>query len=196
MEATKDFQTYLEARGSSERTIRAYIADVTMALESVRVFDAPDLENYLSVLAGRGTARATVSRKLAALRAYGDFLEFSGQLERNPALRVSIPHRSPRVAQESYVRNRNQALGEIVQTTQLRVTEIVMLNAEDVSWRDNALTLLSGVRVKLGEASRVLRSYLSGRSRGPLFLSETGDRLSSQRAHDALERQDVLSTIH
>jgi site-specific recombinase XerD len=196
MEATKDFQTYLEARGSSERTIRAYIADVTMALEMVRVFDAPDLENYLSILASKGTARATVSRKLAALRAYGDFLEFSGQLERNPALRVSIPHRSPRVAQESYVRNRNQALGEIVQTTQLRVTEIVMLNAEDVSWRDNALTLLSGVRVKLGEASRVLRSYLSGRSRGPLFLSETGDRLSSQRAHDALERQEVLSTIH
>ena len=87
MEATKDFQTYLEARGSSERTIRAYIADVTMALESVRVFDAPDLENYLSVLAGRGTARATVSRKLAALRAYGDFLEFAGKVEptKNPA---------------------------------------------------------------------------------------------------------------
>jgi site-specific recombinase XerD len=196
MEATKDFQTYLEARGSSERTIRAYIADVTMALETVRVFDAPDLESYLSVLASRGTARATVSRKLAALRAYGDFLEHTGQVERNPALRVSIPHRSPRVAQESYVRNRNQALGEIVQSTHLRVTEIVMLNAEDVSWRDNALTLLSGVRVKLGEASRILRSYLSGRSRGPLFLSETGDRLSSQRAHDALERQEVLSTIH
>ncbi len=196
MESTKDFQTYLEARGSSERTIRAYVADVTTALDSVQVFEARNLEQYLSVLAGRGIARATVSRKLAALRAYGDFLESSGQIERNPALRVSIPHRSPRVAQESYVRNRNQALEEVLQSTRLRVTEIVMLNAEDVSWRDNALTLLSGVRVKLGEASRVLRSYLSGRSRGPLFISENGDRLSSQRAHAVLEQPDVLSTIH
>jgi hypothetical protein len=32
----------------------------------------------------------------------------------------------------------------------------------------------------------MLRAYLGGRARGPIFLSATGDRLSVRLAHDIL----------
>jgi hypothetical protein len=131
MDPLEEFRQYLEGkRGSSDRTVRAYLTDVTMALSEMDSFETGHIEMYLSSLSGRGTARSTVARKLAALRAYGDYLSFKGSNRENPASRVAAPHRSFRVASDDYSRQRDRTLQEIARMTGLQITEMVALNAE------------------------------------------------------------------
>lgn len=190
MGALEDFRDYLQhRRGSSDRTVRAYLTDVSLALAEIGNFEASEIESYLSSLSGRGTARSTVARKLAALRAYGDFMADAGRVPSNPAQRVAAPHRSHRVASDDYSRKRDRALAEVARATSLKPSELVSANAEDVDWRQNVLRLPAsgGPKVApLGASSRLLRAYLGGRSRGPIFLSASGDRLSVRLAHDIL----------
>ncbi|HWG85635.1 MAG TPA: site-specific integrase [Deinococcales bacterium] len=190
MESLEGFRDYLlHRRGSSERTVRAYLTDVTMALADIRSFEPAAIESYLSSLAKRGTARSTVARKLAALRAYGDYLREGGQRRDNPAQRVAAPHRSYRVASDEFSRRRDRTLVEVARATGLEPDDLVSLNAEDVDWRANLVRLhdLDSVRVAgLGGSSRLLRAYLGGRGRGPLFLSSSGDRLPAKQASEVL----------
>ncbi len=192
MEIIGDFQNYLQARrGSSERTVRAYIADVSMALNEMPDFEIPGIEQYLAGLSGRGVARSTVARKLAALRAYGDFLAQAGHRAENPAQRVSAPHRSYRVASDDYSRQRDRCLRDVARATGLLIIEIVAMNAEDLDWRRNIARVETGQGPKivgLGASSRTLRGYLGGRARGPIFLSSSGERLSVRLAHDILNQ--------
>jgi integrase/recombinase XerC len=195
MDPLEEFRQYLEGkRGSSDRTVRAYLTDVTMALSEMDTFETTEIETYLSSLSGRGTARSTVARKLAALRAYGDYLSFNGSKRENPASRVAAPHRSFRVASDDYSRQRDRTLQEIARMTGLQTSEIVSLNAEDIDWRQGAMRVPDASRaegsrsVPLGTTTRLLRAYLAGRARGPLFLSASGDRLSVRLAHDIINQ--------
>jgi integrase/recombinase XerC len=195
MDPLEEFRQYLEGkRGSSDRTVRAYLTDVTMALSEMDTFETTNIETYLSSLSGRGTARSTVARKLAALRAYGDYLSFKGSSRENPASRVAAPHRSFRVASDDYSRQRDRTLQEIARMTGLQITEMVSLNAEDIDWRQGSIRVpdesrAEGTRsVTLGTTTRLLRAYLAGRARGPLFLSASGDRLSVRLAHDIINQ--------
>ena len=190
MESLEDFRAYLEKRrGSSDRTVRAYLTDVMMALSEMDGFESAEIETYLSSLSGRGTARSTVARKLAALRAYGDFLADIGKRAENPAQRVAAPHRSFRVASDDYSRQRDRTLQELSRTTGMKVTELIALNAEDIDWRTGTIRVSeSNKSVTLSTAGRLLRAYLGGRSRGPVFLSASGDRLSVRLAHDIINQ--------
>ena len=190
MDTLEDFREYLQGRrGSSDRTVRAYLTDVTMALSEMDAFETNEIETYLSSLSGRGTARSTVARKLAALRAYGDYLAFAGRKSENPAQRVAAPYRSFRIASDDYSRQRDRALAELARVTNLKVTDLVALNAEDVDWRANTINVVSSEKaVSIGNATRTLRAYLGGRARGPIFLSASGDRLSVRLAHDILNQ--------
>jgi integrase/recombinase XerC len=190
MDSLEGFRDYLlHRRGSSERTVRAYLTDVTMALADIRSFEPATIEAYLSSLAGRGTARSTVARKLAALRAYGDYLTETGERRDNPAQRVAAPHRSYRVASDEFSRKRDRTLSEVARATGLSADDLVALNAEDVDWRANVVRLPAGESARvagLGGSSRLLRAYLGGRARGPLFLSSNGDRLPARHAGEVL----------
>jgi integrase/recombinase XerC len=195
MDPLDEFRQYLEGnRGSSDRTVRAYLTDVTMALSEMDTFETTDIETYLSSLSGRGTARSTVARKLAALRAYGDYLSANGSRRENPASRVAAPHRSFRVASDDYSRQRDRTLQEIGRMTGLQISEMVALNAEDIDWRQGSIRVPDSSRadgnryVPLGTTTRLLRAYLAGRARGPLFLSASGDRLSVRLAHDIINQ--------
>jgi integrase/recombinase XerC len=190
MDTLEDFREYLQGRrGSSDRTVRAYLTDVTMALSEMDAFETNEIETYLSSLSGRGTARSTVARKLAALRAYGDYLAFAGRKAENPAQRVAAPYRSFRIASDDYSRQRDRALAELARVTNLKVTDLVALNAEDVDWRANTINVVSNEKaISIGNATRTLRAYLGGRARGPIFLSASGDRLSVRLAHDILNQ--------
>jgi integrase/recombinase XerC len=160
-----------------------------MALSEMNAFETNEIETYLSSLSGRGTARSTVARKLAALRAYGDYLAFAGRKAENPAQRVAAPYRSFRIASDDYSRQRDRALVELARVTNLKVTDLVALNAEDVDWRANTINVVSSEKaVSIGNATRTLRAYLGGRARGPIFLSASGDRLSVRLAHDILNQ--------
>jgi integrase/recombinase XerC len=189
------FRTFLSERGAKERTVQAYIADLSLALAEIGDFDRSNIERYLSYLVGRGTARSTVARKLASLRAYGDHLVAIGSVALNPALRVSAPHRSRHVASEAYLTRRDQVLLEMAEASGLSPQELCDLNAEDMDWRAAQVRVYDAagtVRIiALGQVVRPVRDYLSGRSRGPLFLSASGDRLTGEFASSLLGLDEV-----
>jgi integrase/recombinase XerC len=188
------FRTFLSERGAKDRTVQAYIADLTLALADIGDFERSNIERYLSYLVGRGTARSTVARKLASLRAYGDYLLTTGDFLLNPALRVSAPHRSRHVASEQYLTRRDQVLLEVAQASGLSPQQLTDINAEDVDWRAAQVRIYDAAGemrlISLGQVVRPLRDYLSGRSRGPLFLSASGDRLTAAFASSLLGLDD------
>ncbi|MHB8594816.1 MAG: site-specific integrase, partial [Acidimicrobiales bacterium] len=94
--------------GRSKETVRAYSSDVQAFTEwagraGVSGPDGVDrllLRRYLAYLATRRYARATVVRKAAALRGYFAWLARRGDIESDPACRISAPSgasRLPRV---------------------------------------------------------------------------------------------------
>jgi site-specific recombinase XerD len=207
---------FLESPALAEGTRRAYRVDVTefchwldaqrTALDDV---DVRTLVEYVGVLGsgrrrGGRLAPATVSRKLAAVRA---FLRHSLGPARVPDARLG-PRRGRRLPDapkreavdkqlallegEGPLPLRNRALVELVYSAGLRSAEAVGLDLADVDFEQELVHVRNGKGGKdrvipLGEeaahwVARYLRDARPGLARGAndaLFLSVTGKRLDT-----------------
>jgi len=159
------FLHYLAAeRGCSRNTVEAYRNDLTgfarFAAERAGAERAPDpklidrtlLIDYVSWLNRRNYARATVARKVAAVKSFCAFLLDHGVLRNNPATAVEAP-RAPRPVPKPLstadvdrllaepLRGddvptaeavRDAAMLQLMYATGMRVTELVSLNRDSV----------------------------------------------------------------
>ena len=211
--ALASFDRALRARGMAEKTRRAYGTDLEQlgrwaAPAAPRELGARELRRFAGVLSEGGASRATVARKLAAVRTFYDHLVERGELAANPADLVGTTrrdHRLPRVlGPEEAARMldgipastplelRDRALFELAYGAGLRAEELVNLDlasldpdAEEVRVEGKG----SRTRVApVGEpAWRALDRYLvrgrvrlaGGRAEPALFLSRSGRRLST-----------------
>jgi site-specific recombinase XerD len=164
---------------------------------------------YLSAQAGdggRGLSKATVARKLAAIRTFYRYMVEREELSQNPADLISSPRRPrrlPRSLKEDDVSRlldripaatplelRDRALLEIAYSCGLRCEEIVNLDVDTVDFDVEELRVAgkgSKTRVvPIGEpAQEALRRYLAGARQDlaapgepALFVSKSGRRLS------------------
>ena len=216
MDAHTAAARFLESPALAEGTRRAYRVDVTefcrwleaegTALDDV---DVRTLVEYVGVLGsgrrrGGRLAPATVSRKLAAVRA---FLRHSLGAARVPDARLG-PRRGRRLPDapkreaidkqlallegEGPLPLRNRALVELVYSAGLRSAEAVGLDLGDVDFEQEHVHVRNGKGGKdrvipLGEeaahwVARYLRDARPGLARGAndaLFLSATGKRLDT-----------------
>ncbi len=189
MEYLEQFGEFLRhKRGSGDRTVRAYLRDVQIALDEIGVFEIANIERYLIELAAKNSARSTIARRLSALRAYGAYLSEELHARKdNPAQRVSPPRQGAHIASDGHMRKRDRALREMAKVSGLTADKLVTINIEDVDWQSGVLHLMEdGSRVPLGRAQGWLRIYIGSRSRGPVFLSPTGGRLSARLAGSVL----------
>jgi len=178
----------LHARGSAERTRRAYGVDLGGFAEwageqglgpaDVRY---RDVRRYAAGLSGAGAEAATVARKLAAIRGLYGFLVRTDRAAANPAELVSSPKRSqklPRVLTTEQMRSlleripahtplelRDRAMLELAYSCGLRCEEIVNLDEGALDFETEQLRVLGkGSKERLlpvGEpAQRALRRYL------------------------------------
>jgi integrase/recombinase XerC/integrase/recombinase XerD len=178
----------LRARGSAERTRRAYGVDLGGFAEwageqglgpgDVR---HRDVRRYGAGLSSAGAAPATVARKLAALRGLYGFLVRTEKAGANPAELVSSPKRSeklPHVLTTEQMRSlleripahtplelRDRAMLELAYSCGLRCEEIVNLDDGALDYETEQLRVLGkGNKERLlpvGEpAQRALRRYL------------------------------------
>jgi integrase/recombinase XerD len=187
-------------RRLSENTVRAYVQDLEqygLFLLGRKVGDVTevrtsDLEEYV---AGARWAAATASRKIAALRAFHEFLRRRGIARENPALEVRPPRRSralPDVLDTGQVESllgaprgegalavRDRALLEMAYATGLRASELIGLRLEEIDLEERLVRCM-GKRsreriVPYGEkAHAALIRYLDG-SR-PQLLRDRGER--------------------
>jgi integrase/recombinase XerD len=187
-------------RRLSANTVRAYGDDLAhydrylsgRRLRDIRSVKPEDVEAYVM---RAGWAASTVARKVAALRAFHEFLRRRGVSGENPALQVRLPRRSrplPDVLDVEQVAAllaapsgerpqavRDRALLEVAYATGLRASELVRLRLEEVDLEEQ-LVRCTGKRSKErivpygAKAHEALLRYLDGAR--ALFLRDRGER--------------------
>jgi integrase/recombinase XerC len=157
------FATHLRwERDLSSHTVRAYLGDVSAALQHLvgrrgpnAALDALDLAILRSWLAegrGRGASRTTLARRAAAARAFTAWAARTGRVPADAGARLVSPrahHRLPAVMrrdqaaaaldaaavgaeQHDPVALRNHALLELLYASGIRVSELCGLDVDDV----------------------------------------------------------------
>jgi integrase/recombinase XerC/integrase/recombinase XerD len=220
--ALSEYDRDLRARGSAERTRRAYAVDLAGFVEWV----APqglgpgevrhrDVRRYAAALSDAGAAPATVARKLAAVRGLYGFLVRTERAAQNPAELVSSPKRSeklPKVLTTEQMRAlleripartplelRDRAMLELAYSCGLRCEEIVNLDLGALDFESEQLRVLgkgSKERVlPVGEpAQHAVRRYLE-RGRRALAVDPREQALFLSKSGRRLSNSDVTRRL-
>jgi integrase/recombinase XerC len=188
-------------RNVSEHTLRNYRSDLSQFLDYLAPADrrsgkrnSPDIHEidhitireWLSTLHSAQKKKASMARKLAALRTFFQFLVREGVIELNPAKLVSTPRLEKKLPQhlsieeaikfietpdtETDLGKRDRAMLELMYATGVRVSELTKMDLSDVDFK-NKLIRVTGKRrkeriVPFGDpASEALNVYLGTRDR-------------------------------
>ncbi len=220
--ALADYDRDLRARGSAERTRRAYGVDLGGFVEWVGPQGLGptdvrhrDVRRYAAGLSSAGAAPATVARKLAAIRGLYGFLVRTERAGSNPAELVSSPKRSeklPRVLTAEQMRTlleqipastplelRDRAMLELAYSCGLRCEEIVNLDLGSIDFESEQLRVLGkGSKERLlpvGEpAQRALERYLQ-KGRRALAVEPREPALFLSKSGRRLSNSDVTRRL-
>lgn len=195
-EAVDSFLTYLKLdKNYSLHTVKNYARDLaefqlylTGGNSEVEIdlnqVDHITLRDFLGHLHGKRNQKASIARKLAALRSWFRYLHRRGIIPSNPARLVRtprLPHRNPRTLSirevetilglpdgESERGVRDRAILELLYASGTRISELVQLNVEDLSLQQRLVKIRGKGRkeriVPFGEkARRALERYLKAR---------------------------------
>ncbi|HET9359921.1 MAG TPA: tyrosine recombinase XerC [Vicinamibacterales bacterium] len=193
----RDFVEYLRLnRNASAHTVAAYDGDLAQFLDfAARDLGKKELEPsdvqlatiraFMADLYRRGHARASVARKLSALRAFGRYLRREGWIEADPATLAAGPKRERKVPAHLSVDEmtrllespdtsgplgrRDKAMLEVFYASGLRLSELVGLDLEDVNLRARMVRVMGkGAKERLvpfnSAAEQSLRSWLKDRA--------------------------------
>ena len=188
-------------RNVSSHTLRNYSSDLEQFLDflapadpstgkrntpEVSTIDHLTIREWLASLHTAQKKKASIARKLAALRTFFQFLVREGMLELNPAKLVATPKLEKKLPKhlsieeavrfiespdpETDLGKRDRAMLELMYATGVRVAELTTLNLADVDFR-NQLARVTGKRrkqriVPFGDPAGVaIRSYLGVRDK-------------------------------
>ncbi|MFI6577126.1 tyrosine recombinase XerC [Nocardiopsis sp. NPDC050513] len=206
--------------GRSPHTVRGYLADLRSLLthleetgHEVAELDVPLVRGWLSRARAAGASRATIARRVAAVRAFTRYLHREGVLATDPGPCLASPaqRRSlPAVlderqaadaladrAAESPTGLRRHAVVEVLYATGVRVAELCALDLEDVDRARNTVRVLGKGNkertVPVGlPALDALDGWLTGgrpelataSSGTAVFLGARGGRLGVRQARE------------
>ncbi|MBI4115561.1 MAG: tyrosine recombinase XerC [Candidatus Omnitrophica bacterium] len=183
----RQFFSYLEAaRGASPHTIKNYGTDLKeffsfLTGKSLAEVDTLLIRSFLAHLKSRGQSKATLSRKLAALRSFFKYLARENHLKTNPVLGISTPKREKKLphfldlgevthlleapSENTWEGKRDRSILETLYSSGVRVSELVGLNQGDVDLLSGLLKARGKGKkeriVPIGEkALHAIRSYL------------------------------------
>ena len=170
-DAIRAFVTFLEVeRGASRETIRGYRSDLRQFLSyagtlrpaaasalTPQEVDPLTIRGYLAWLDRKKEKKASLARKLAALRSFFRFMTREGLAGQNPAAEVRTPKQPqylPRVLTKDDANalmefpegddlsaRRDRAILETLYSTGARVSELVGMNVEDLNRSDGLVRL-------------------------------------------------------
>lgn len=224
-----DFVTHLEReRDRSEHTIRAYAGDVRACLSwcasdgshALGEITLHQLRDWLGTLAAGGAARATLSRRSAAVRTFFAWARRTGRVETDPALRLASPKRQrtlPEVlSRESAtsvldiaavaadddgpIHLRNRAVLELLYATGIRVSELTGLDVDDADRSRRVVRVLGKGRkervVPYGvPADEALGEWLE-RGRPRVVTDSSGPALFLGRRGRRVDPRQVREVVH
>lgn len=184
-------------RNVSAHTLRNYASDLEQFLDHIAPAEAksgkrkvPELKEidhltireWLADLHSAQKKKASIARKLAALRTFFQFLVREGLLESNPAKLVSTPRLEKKLPQhlsiedairfietpdiETDLGRRDRAMLELMYATGVRVAELTTLNLADIDFHSQLIRVTGKRRkqriVPFGDpAGAAIRNYLA-----------------------------------
>ena len=224
---------YLEAeRNASPYTVRNYATDLldffnflrTTGISSLKEVEKLTLRDYLAHLMKQGFVKASIARKLSAIRSFYRYLLREGMVSTSPVATTSSPKldkRLPSFLTLEEIRRlleapdlstpqgqRDRALLELLYASGIRVSELVQLNLEQVNLNTHEIRVWGkGAKervVLMGTpAAEALTAYLSqgrpellGKKRSlALFINRYGERLPERRIQTILGKYARLAGI-
>jgi integrase/recombinase XerC len=225
-DAVEAWATHLRTeRSASAHTLRAYLADVRQFLTvagagGIQGIGAGDVRHWLRALDGT-IDRASVARKLSAVRGFFRFLVASGRLRNDPTVGVATPKTRKKLpahlsldevdrllttpAADALGGVRDRAMLELLYSSGLRVSELTGLDWADVDPDAETVRVLGKGRkeriVPVGRpALRALDAWRRASDErgwpttsGPVFRNVRGGRLTSRSVARLMERYVAAS---
>lgn len=163
---SRDLKRYLawlrDIKKFSPNTLRAYAIDIRQFLAFLAGRnlepDRTSVRDFVAQASLRGGNKATVARKIYAVRSFYGFLVKSGARAHNPLDGIRSPKqekRIPRVLTEgemqafldalpeaTFLELRNKALFELLYATGLRVSELTGLRANDIRFAERLVRVM------------------------------------------------------
>ena len=240
-EAITAFRDYLEQQKSrSVHTRDGYVRDVTQfqtflieknlwpetgAKGKMDWIDPGMVRHFLASLYHRNIKKVSISRKVAALRSFFDYLKKEGLVENNPLEMIQAPRTEKHIPtflsiDEMFCLlgiefasdekgHRDRAILELLYSSGIRLRELTDLNREDIDLQEGMMRVRGkGKKERLvpvgGPAREALKSYLilrmkrveSGVERAiPLFTGKCGTRIHPRTVERIVDKYAALGGI-
>jgi site-specific recombinase XerD len=182
----KDYLEYLtHIKKVSPHTVKAYRQDIRQFLDYFKENDLKvskdTIRDYISVIFLRTKNKATLSRKIYALKSFYAFQMQQGKIAKNPFDVISTPREEKklpeiltekemlmfldRLPEDSFIHMRNKAVFEFLYATGLRISELVNLRMVDINFSEALVRVLGkGKKERIvpfnDYAKRILLRYL------------------------------------
>jgi len=228
------FITYLKReRSYTEHTVEAYERDLRQFAEfyseysnsvplDIKKVNKIGIRHYLGMLSESGLAKTSITRKLAALKAFFKYHIRSGAISVNPAMLIKSPKTGKKlptilseeqidtliktISDNDFVGLRNRAILEMFYSTGMRLGELLGLNYGDVNFKRLTVRVFGkGSKeriVPFGKtAEAAISKYLRSRREeyghvdleSPLFISKRNRRISRSSVQKMVAR--MLQTV-
>lgn len=202
------FIKYLTDRNKSINTVRSYSGDLSMYAAYIKEHNL-NFQNgaqpYIEYLLSEGKTQATVSRVLASLKCFSQYMQTQGYSPMN--LDVIKPQndieRNPDILSEDEIMmffdipdastnkgRRDRAVLQVLYATGMRVTDLLSLNMSDYDSKEQTIFLRTKKSVKIIPlyplAAHTIDIYLSFLDKDflqadkPLFFNPSGERMTRQ----------------
>lgn len=218
----KLFLQFLEnEKRASANTLQSYKRDILQYQEYINdndlnylKVDSDDLNSYFEYLKKQGRKTSTISRAIASVRAFYQFLVRTKKIKKDPTAEVKTPKiekKVPSILTQKEVELlldqpkcvdlkgiRDKAMLEFTYATGMRVSEIIALNIEDVNIEDEFVFCHYGYKkrtIPLGKmAVKTLADYIK-RARPILIKTEEEKALFVNLSGERLTRQGFWKIV-
>lgn len=217
MELIERYGAYLaEEKHASQNTISSYLRDVTQFAEyldhtegcGLLEADSDMVRSYMSWMQGRGKSAASVTRFLASVKSFYNYMISTGELNSNPAKGVAaakVERKYPEILTNKEVELfleqpqcvdvkgfRDHAMLELLYATGIRVSELISLDLDDLNLAAGFIRCESRGKERIiplyHTAVKALQDYvknirpqlIADSSEQALFVNMNGERMSRQ----------------
>ncbi|MCI6055106.1 site-specific tyrosine recombinase XerD [Dysosmobacter sp.] len=212
-----EYGAYLtEEKHASQNTVSSYLRDVSQFSQYLRDYQDSDLrraepemvQSYMSWMQGRGKSAASITRFLASVKSFYNYLTANGTVKSNPAKGITAnraERKYPEILTAKEVEMfleqpqcvdakgfRDHAMLELLYATGIRVSELISLDLDDLNLaagflrcqskgKERIIPLYHTAVKAIGDYVRDVRPQLIADSgETALFVNMNGERMSRQ----------------
>lgn len=232
MDIIARYTDYMEnEKNLSKNTLEAYIRDVLQFKEYLSKNEVSKYKDanktmvitYLMNLQKKGNTTSTISRKLASIRCFFQYLLNNNEIKEDPTLNLKSPKTEKKLPQiltveeinlllsqpkeGNFKGTRDKAMLELLYATGLKVSEIVSLEIESIDLelglliikeQGNEQRVVPIGNIALNSLENYIANYRSDKdisSKDPLFINYSGTGLTRQGFWKIIKQYSKKSNI-